>query len=436
MSGAASPVVEGHLLQALMMFSLTPRRLAVLCLAVLAAGDARTPPPSVASQHATRDVATAVQDLSLESPGQLAPPLERELDRRTRREPQPIPARLTDQAFWKLVSDFSEEGGFFQSDNFVSNETTYQYVIPELLKNVGQGGTYLGVGPDQNFTYLVALHPRIAFIIDIRRGALLQHLLYKALFEMARDRAEFLSLLFSRPRPTALADTSSAASLFAAYEPELGDSATYWKNLDAIKTRLTKTHGFPLNQDDFAGIEYVYTSFYNAGPEITYNYGAGLRGMGGRGMPTFADLMGEDDGQGKQRSYLATEENFRALKDLESRNLVVPVVGDFAGPKAIRAIGQYLKEHGASVTAIYTSNVEQYLFRGDDWRRYYASVATLPVDSASTFIRAVFNYGGFRGTSMTPGPRSVTLLCPVADFVKAFNEGRVLSYQEVVNCQR
>src|SRR6185503_12226092 len=249
-------------------------------------------------------------------------------------------------------------------------------------------------GPDQNFTYLAALHPRIAFIVDIRRAALLQHLMYKALFEMSHDRADFLSLLFSRPRPAGLSDSVSSASLLDAFALQTGDSATYWRNLDAIKVRLTKTHGFALSQDDFAGIEYVYTSFYNAGPDITYNYGAGFpRGMTGRGMPTFADLMKEDDGQGKQRGYLASEESFRVLKDLETRNLIVPVVGDFAGPKAVRAIGQYLREHGASVTAIYTSNVEQYLFRGDDWRRYYASVATLPLDSSSMFIRAVFNYG-------------------------------------------
>jgi len=57
-----------------------------------------------------------------------------------------IPAKLSDSAFWKLVTDFSEGNGYFQSDNFVSNETTFQWVIPALLKSTRPGGAYLGVG--------------------------------------------------------------------------------------------------------------------------------------------------------------------------------------------------------------------------------------------------------------------------------------------------
>jgi hypothetical protein len=112
-----------------------------------------------------------------------------------------IPTRLSDSTFWRLISDLSEPGGFFRSDNFVSNETSFQYVIPELERTIRPGGVYLGVAPDQNFTYLVALRPRIAFIVDIRRQNMIHHLMYKAMIEMAPDRAGFMSLLFARPRP-------------------------------------------------------------------------------------------------------------------------------------------------------------------------------------------------------------------------------------------
>ncbi len=73
--------------------------------------------------------------------------------------------------------------------------------------------------------------------------------------------------------------------------------------------------------------------------------------------------MTETDGRGEQRSYLASEENFRTLKQLERNNAIVPVVGNFAGPKALRAVGRYLNEHHATVSAFYTSNVEMYLFQ-------------------------------------------------------------------------
>lgn len=116
----------------------------------------------------------------------------------TRLAAQSFPAKLADSVFWRLVTDFSEPSGSFRSDNFVSNENTYQWVIPDLLRTTKPGGVYLGVGPDQNFTYLVALKPKISFIFDIRRQNMLTHLMYKALIEQAADRADFLSLLLDR----------------------------------------------------------------------------------------------------------------------------------------------------------------------------------------------------------------------------------------------
>src|SRR5204863_7258048 len=128
-----------------------------------------------------------------------------------------LPTELNDRAFWQMVVDFSEPDGIFRSDNFVSNERTYQDVIPELKRRALPNGVYLGVGPDQNFTYITALRPRMAFIIDIRRQNLIHHLLFKAMVEMSDDRADFLSRLFSRPRPVGLDKSSTPRALFDAY---------------------------------------------------------------------------------------------------------------------------------------------------------------------------------------------------------------------------
>ena len=113
-----------------------------------------------------------------------------------------IPPSLSDQAFWKLSADASEPGGYFRSQditNLTSNELWFQYVIPDLVKRTGSGGVYLGVGPEQNFTYMAAIDPKLAIIFDIRRGNLDMQLMYKAIFELARDRADFIAMLFSRP---------------------------------------------------------------------------------------------------------------------------------------------------------------------------------------------------------------------------------------------
>lgn len=349
---------------------------------------------------------------------------------------QEVPSRLADSTYWKLITGFSEPGGYFRSDNFVSNELAFQHVIPALQRTTKPGGVYLGVGPDQNFTYIVALKPRLSFIFDIRRGNLAEHLLYKAVIELSANRADFLSMLFSRPRPAGLDTAATADVLLEAYAAVAGSDTLYQGNLKAVKEWLVSHHGFALGDSDLAGIEYVYSAFSAAGPELTYNFrsvrgGRGGFGGYGRGMPTYAELMVQTDGAGGQRSYIAGEANYRTLREMEVNNAIVPLVGNFAGDKAIRAVAAYLKERHATVTAFYLSNVEQYLWNGgDDGRKFFGNVGALPLDSASTFIRAVFSGGGFRAGG-GGGMRGPTVLASMLDQLRAFNEGRINSYRDV-----
>ena len=351
-----------------------------------------------------------------------------------------IPARLDDATYWRMIGEMSEPDGFFRSDNLVSNEVTFQYVIPELTRAVGTGGVYLGVGPDQNFTYIVALKPKIAFIVDIRRGNLLQHMLYKALIESSTDRADFLSKLFARPRPAKLAADASVDSLFRAFERVAPDSALFRRSFAAVRERLLKTHGFAITEDELRGMEYVHNAFYSAGPDLTYSFPGGAGMFGRRRMPTYGELMVQTDSAGVARGYLASEANFRVLRDLQRANLIVPVVGNFAGDKALRAVGGWLKDRNATVSAFYLSNVEQYLFRqDDDWRRFLANVGMLPLDSSSTFLRSVFNDMSFRApvpANAGPTVRSVTLRASMRETLKAFAEGRIQSYYDVIDMSR
>jgi hypothetical protein len=301
-----------------------------------------------------------------------------------------LPAQLTDEQFWKLSTELSESDGNFRSDNLLSNELWFQYIIPELTGAAKAGRVYMGVGPEQNFTYIAALKPKMAFIVDIRRGNLDLHLMYKALFELSKDRAEFVGLLFSRPRPESLSATSSVKDIFDAYAKVEANEEAFKKNLTNIVGHLAKKHGFGLSDDDVRGVEYVYRNFFRYGPSITYSSSGS--GFGGGSFVPYYSLMIADDGAGVLRSYLANEENFGFIKDLETRNMIVPVIGDFAGPKAIRAVGKYLKENDGMVSAFYLSNVEQYL--SGVWNNFCANVATLPLDDSSTFIRSVRGNGG------------------------------------------
>jgi len=360
------------------------------------------------------------------------------------RTAETVPNRLSDEAFWKLIETSSEPGGSFQSENFLSNETGFQAVIPTLKETVKPGGVYMGVGPEQNFTYIAAVQPKVAFIIDIRHQNMLEHLMYKALFEASGNRADFLSKLFARKRPAGLTDKSSIDQMFDAYLAVEPDSELFQRNSREIKDLLLHKHKLGLTEEDQSDLEHVYTVFRDFGPEMNYNSGSprGSFGFGrGRGMPSYADLMTATDQQGQERSYLATEENYRFIRELESKNLVVPLTGDFGGPKAIRAVGKYVRDHNAAVSAFYLSNVEQYLFQGNGnqnggWKSFYDSVSTLPVDASSTFIRSIGGRGFFGYGGRAAGMRAPNVLSSIQETLAAVKAGRVQTYYDILTMSK
>jgi len=333
-----------------------------------------------------------------------------------------LPARLSTAEFWRIVTEFSEGDGYFQSDNLVSNELTFQWVIPQLQRSWTAGQVYLGVGPDQNFTYLAALKPSLAFIVDIRRDNLRLQLLYKALIEMSPTRAVFLSRLLSREMPSGLTTDMPVTALFERFNAVRADDRTFATTLTAVRERLETQHGFTLTPADLAHMEKVLTAFYYSGPDLAY----GNTSRMGR-YPSYRDLMTATDDVGVAHGYLANEAHYGVVRDMQLRNLVVPVVGDFTGEHALSMVAAYLNTHKAVVGAIYTSNVEQYLFQYGTWPHYYANVQRLPIDDTTTFIRSCFNT-----CATVSWSRSRQLLDPVSALLKDVNAGRLFTYDDLL----
>jgi hypothetical protein len=290
-----------------------------------------------------------------------------------------LPDHLTDEQFWTLTTTLSEPAGAFtHSDNLVSNEIEFVNVVRLLSPT---GGVYIGVGPEQNFSYIARLRPEMAFIVDIRRENRDLHLMYKALFELSADRAEFVSRLFSRQRPPGVGRDSSVQDLFGAYEQVRPNDRLYATNARLIRDRLVDLHRFTLTADDLQSIDYAFRAFYSDGPDITYARSRAIDAP----APSYRVLMGAADMYGRQRSYLATEEAFAFVKGLFAANRIVPVVGDFGGPDALRRVGDYVRQHGSVVRAFYGSNVEVYLNR-EKMAAYCANLDWLPRTSRTWYI--------------------------------------------------
>jgi hypothetical protein len=336
---------------------------------------------------------------------------------------------LTAAEFSRLVRDLSEEGGYFRSDNFTSNETSYLHVVDKLRELGATGGAYIGVGPEQNFTYIAKVRPRIAFILDIRRQAMIQHLMFKAIFHLASSRTQYLSLLLSKPLPKDKVPSPDTPvnEMLSLINQAPADDLAYASNLAAIRKAIKEEFQVQLSDADQKSLEYVYKNFRDDGLDIAYR----MEGTRGGWFPSLKELIVQPDQHGKLGNFLATKEDYEFVRDLHRKNLVIPVVGDFAGKKALAAIGDYLRKAGFKVTAFYTSNVEQYLFQNGVFTGFAENVRKLPINEKSFLIRAVPNTR-FSHPAQLPGHRTTTLLQQLTVFLKDFDEGRYQTYSDLV----
>jgi hypothetical protein len=257
---------------------------------------------------------------------------------------------LSAAEFSRLINDLSEEGGYFFSDNFTSNEDSYLTVVDQMQQLGAKGGAYIGVGPEQNFTYIAKVRPRIAFIVDIRRQAMIQHLMYKAIFCLSPTRAEFLSLLLSRPlgnKPPGPKDSIDSLVAFLSGVP--ANEEAYTANLAAISKTIQQDYKFPLSREDQETLAYVYRSFRLQGFNIGFDVDGMLGSRFGH-LPNLKEILVKKDLNGKQGNFLATVDDYDFVRDMQRRNMIIPAVGDFGGKKALAAVGSYLKKHGYIVT--------------------------------------------------------------------------------------
>jgi len=347
----------------------------------------------------------------------------------------PGPARVLAQAaapasFAARVAALSEPSGYFDTDNLISNERSYLHVVP-VLRELTRGGAYIGVGPDQNFSYIAHARPAIAFLVDIRRDNLLLHLLFKALFAHALTRVEYLALWTGRAPPSPIAgwESKTIDQLVQYIDRAPARTADQLKAIDARIATAMRGFGVPLSPEDLQTIAGFHRQFIDDGLSLQFH-------SAGRppqfNYPTLRDLLLEVDRAGTRRSYLASEDDFQFVKSLQAKDLVIPVVGDLSGTHALAAIGRLMTEQKQTLSVFYASNVEFYLFDGSArFRAFIANLGKLPHDARSTIVRSVFT----RGVA-DPGYNSASMTQSIEDLLSGYASGRYRQYGELISASR
>ena len=339
---------------------------------------------------------------------------------------QAAPARSVAEAaaFASQIAELSEPGGYFDTDNLISNERSYLQVMPDLRRASVPGGAYVGVGPDQNFSYIAAVRPSIAFILDIRRDNLLLHLLFKALFQLSETRADYLSMLMGRPPPPALEGWRGAP--IERLVSHVDRAALAPSAIAALRARVDGVidrFGVPLSTEDRDTIDRFHRRFIAEGLDLRFQ-------SAGRPpqyhYPTYRELLLAKDPDGRASNYLAIEEAFQAVKTLQAHHLVIPVVGSLSGPSAVASIGRAIERRGDRLAAFYASNVEFYLFGEGTFRDFAGNLRQVPHTDRSVIIRSIFGrYGARSGGSASQAQ-------PVAAMLEAFRQGRIRTYEDLI----
>ncbi len=333
----------------------------------------------------------------------------------------------TPTAFSERIGALSEPGGYFDTDNLISNETSYLHAISVLRAHDVTGGAYLGVGPAQNFSYIAAIRPEVALILDIRRDNMLHHLLFKALFAEARDRLDYLCLLTGRAYPSGAqhVDTWTIQQLVDAVDTAAPDAAMTAR-VQAALERI----GFPLDDADHAILNRLHGPFLDDGLSLRFNsFGRAPQPY----YPTLRQLLLATDLEGNQVNYLARADDFQFLKTMQAEDRLIPLVGDLGGTQALAAVGAFLKEQNLTVSAFYTSNVEYYLMRQGTFNRFAETVATLPFDERSVLIRSYFHRFNRSHPQTQPGHASTQLVQPIARLVSTHAARGYTTYQALMN---
>lgn len=340
-----------------------------------------------------------------------------------------------DPAYGQTFLRLSEGAGYFPSENVVSNETSYLHVLDAMRRIGVKGGAYIGVGPDQNYSYIAAIRPEVAFTFDIRRDAMLEHQLFKAVFSMSRNRLEYLCNLLAKPIPADIdVWTNRSIQDHINYIDATPASVEIARTSQVEIERRARAFGIPLDANDVYMISVYRAAFIRNGLDVQYS---SIDNNFQSSMPVWRDLLVEVDRAGNQLNYLAADSLFQFVKQMHATNRIIPVTGNAAGPRALRALGDEIRSRGLTVSALYMSNVEQYLMRDGGFNAFAENVKTLPRTDRTVIIRSLFGGGGGRGgMSWHPlsmaGYNSTQLLQYMDVFATEYDAGRIRTYNELL----
>lgn len=310
-----------------------------------------------------------------------------------------------------VVRSLSEEETGPPAENLVSNEDSYASCAVELQRRAPIGGVYLGVGPDQNFSLMTSARSTLALVVDYRRRNLLLHLLHKALMALAADRIAYLSLLTARAVAPAGAAAWSGAALAEAFRRAAMDRSRLNQAAEEVRRYLRPLD--LLHGDDWPSLETIHAKLAGAGMSARF--------LGLASYPTLGRMLAATDRRGVPGHFLASEERYQTVRDLQLGDRLLPIVGDLAGSGAMPRIAAWLARHRLALSVVYVSDVEFFLLRAGRFEGYVANLNAMPRLDGAVIVRT--STRPLDHPERTPGDQCTTVVRDLAAFLAAAKAG-------------
>jgi hypothetical protein len=335
------------------------------------------------------------------------------------------PVAPAELEWFRRIFRLSEAGEPFISDNVVSNETSL--LQPAAALEALRGGVYVGVGPEQNYTYIALSRPDYAILIDLRRDNALLHLLYKSLFERASSRFEFVCMLLGRPYQKELEPTADVSidDLLAALVRVAPDAAWHERQYQLLAEGLQR-YDLGLSSQDLGRIRHFYQLFFDRQLELRFE----LHQANSRNYPSLGQLLRLRSASGRG-TFLGSNESFATVQRLHRQHRIVPVVGDVSARRPLTPIAEELRQRSLVLRTLYISNVEQYLIGQPSFQGWLDNLRQLPHDEHSVLLRCYLDQGR-RHPRQRVGSRATTLAHGLQAFLERTSKRPYSSFYKLV----
>lgn len=333
-------------------------------------------------------------------------------------EPPDFPSR--DQSFGERIHALSQPETGPHADNFLTNEESYLRVANDLAERFPEGTVYLGVGPDQNFSYIAHARPAWAFILDYRRRNTRLHLLHKALFALCRDRVEYLSWLLAR-HPRSLSPSPTASELVEGFTDRPLNSGLLDQARREVE-RYLRPLGI-LSDREWEDLWSIQARL--AGP------GLNARFLALPIYPSFGQLIQSKSRRGNPAHLLAEDTLFDRVRRLQIQDRITPIVADFSREASLIALSDWLRSRRLCVGALYISDVEFFLLKAGQrsWRNYIGNLEALPWAEGAVLIRT--STREIEHPERIPPDHSTTILRSVSQFLKLEHASKLQSIDDL-----